>query len=76
MHERAILAWIILLVLGLLLGLVILVTALGVSRHLRKQRNKSLQTQPKPQHPAEEEADVDSPEGWRKHARPEDAEPE
>ncbi|MBL9135877.1 MAG: hypothetical protein JNK85_08420 [Verrucomicrobiales bacterium] len=76
MQERAILAWILLLVLGLLLGLVIFVTALGVARHLRRQRNKPADAKPGHPRDPDDDADVDSPQGWRKHSRSEDNEPE
>jgi hypothetical protein len=40
-EQRAAIAWLLLLILGLLLGLVILAAALGVLRHVRRQRGNN-----------------------------------
>lgn len=64
MHERVAIVWVLVLLLGLLLGLVIIVTALGVSRHLRRLRP------PRPparkEHPLEEDGDSNQPGSWRR----------
>lgn len=77
MHQRLLLLGLILVVILALVALVIAVAALGAARHQRRHQNK-------PDHPARrsepttspDECDADSPEGWRRHARPEDAEPD
>lgn len=60
--ERLAVAWVLVIVLGLLLGLVIVVLAFGVVRHLRRQRPKS--ERPKGRSSASTE-DGDEPAEWR-----------
>lgn len=65
--DRAVILWILVLLIGLLLGLVILVTALGVSRHLRRGRPTSTAKRRTSRQRRDEE-DADEPGGWRRPA--------
>lgn len=65
--DRVAILWILVLIIGLLLGLVILVTALGISRHLRRGRPTS-PTKRRTSRQRRDEDDADEPGGWRRPA--------
>ena len=65
--DRVAILWALVLIIGLLLGLVILVTALGVSRHLRRGRPTSTSKRRTSRQRRDEE-DADEPSGWRRSA--------
>lgn len=65
--DRAAILWALVMIIGLLLGLVILVTALGVSRHLRRSRPSSSAKRRSARQRRDDE-DADEPSGWRRSA--------
>ncbi len=77
MHQRLLLLGLILVVILALVALVIAVAALGAARHQRRHQDKPDPSarRPEPTSPPDD-CDADSPEGWRRHARPEDTEPD
>lgn len=50
MHEKAAAVWVLLVALGLLLGLLVAVVALGVFRHLRRTRRNEARRPPSPRY--------------------------
>jgi|GEM_PF-3454314 len=64
--ERLAVAWVLVIILGLLLGLLIVVLAFGVVRHLRRQRPKS--ERPRGRSSSSHE-DGDEPAEWRRPGR-------
>lgn len=74
MHERVAIVWALVLILGLLLGLVIIVTALGVTRHLRRMRPP--RTPARKEHASDDEGDSDRPGSWRRPGTGGDADSE
>ena len=76
MNHRPVIVAIVLVIILALLALVVIVTALGVARHQRRRGAPRNGDRTRPKDRADEEADVDSPEGWRRHARPDDADPD
>jgi len=59
MPQKTALAWSLLLVLALLLGLLLVVIAFGVVRHLRRQRARREKKSPRQVQPPAEEGDFD-----------------
>lgn len=60
--ERIAIAWVLVVVLGLLLGLLVLVVAFGVVRHLRRQRPRG--DRPR-RRGGDRSDDADEPAEWR-----------
>lgn len=61
--ERLAVAWFLVIVLGLLLGLLIVVLAFGLARHARRQRPKPESSKPRGPASADE---GDTPVEWRR----------
>lgn len=64
--DRAAILWILLVIVGLLIGLVILVTALGVARHLRRPRPPTSRMRRRASRDPDDE-DADPSGGWRRN---------
>ena len=72
MSQRLAIAWLLLILVGLLLGLLIAVVAIGVSRHLRRQRPSSKGTTSASRR-SDEDEECDEPSSFsRSHAPPDD----
>lgn len=72
MPQRLAIAWLLLILVGLLLGLLLAVLAIGVSRHLRRQRPPSKTLPPGSRRSGEDE-ECDEPSTFsRPHASPDD----
>jgi hypothetical protein len=67
MQERAAAAWLLLVALGLLLGLLVAVVALGVARHVRRSRRSETRRRPGPA--GDRTDDVEHPGGFSRHDR-------